>query len=195
MMLGLLQAAPGVRVYASEEADQELAELEEFFYETQNVVYSALYVPEERVIRVICDESDMAGFECYVRHNDDLQFTFEGYSECSGQTVYQLDGSGTKENIISETDEGTCIVYSDGTVLNMALDADDVRIDINRSYNLVAIKTGVHKHLHSSFYYKAVNLIICSTYRQGSSLNKKNVLSELGHIRAYLMALSNAAPF
>lgn len=81
MLVGLLQAAPGMQVYADEKVDQEFAELEAFFNETQSVVYSALYVPEENVIRVICDEIDMAGFDCYVRHNDNLQFTFWGSSE------------------------------------------------------------------------------------------------------------------
>lgn len=80
MAVGLLQAAPGVAAYANEEADQEFAELEAFFAETQKVVYSALYIPGEKRIRVICDEEDLAGFDCYVRRDDRLEFAFAGHS-------------------------------------------------------------------------------------------------------------------
>ena len=75
------------------------------------------------------------------------------------------------------------------------LDMKDVKIDINDPANLVTIKTGVHQHLHTSLYYTTINLIVCSTYKQGRSDNKFRIEKKLLAVQGFLRTISNASPF
>ncbi len=76
------------------------------------------------------------------------------------------------------------------------LDKPDVDIDVNSYRNLVPIKTGIHKHLHTSMYYAMVNTCIINAYYAGPSSNRFiNVCMVLDEIRVFLYALSNGAPF
>lgn len=88
-------------------------------------------------------------------------------------------------------------------VAKNAWQADDSRTiyhnsgyeNIDDPINLVTIKAGVHQHLHTNFYYGMVELILKSVYVEGSSRNKEQIAKKLNEIRAYLLVISNAAPF
>ncbi len=49
--------------------------------------------------------------------------------------------------------------------------------------------------MHTNFYYGMVELILKSVYVEGSSRNKEKIAKKLNEIRAYLLVISNAAPF
>lgn len=72
-----------------------------------------------------------------------------------------------------------------------------VQIDVNDSVNLVAIKTGLHRRLHTNLYYSFANSVVISTYNKGKNKVEKerNVRRALNGLRAILIAMSEAAPF
>lgn len=72
-----------------------------------------------------------------------------------------------------------------------------VGIKVNAKENLVAIKTGLHRRLHTNLYYGFANSVVISAYDRGNSLKtrKKNVLRALDTLRAFIEALDRAAPF
>ncbi|WP_306569886.1 RHS repeat-associated core domain-containing protein [Faecalispora jeddahensis] len=78
------------------------------------------------------------------------------------------------------------------TVLN------NVGIGYNSSYNLVSIKTGLHRRLHTNEYYGWANSIVISAYNS-ASMNKtkqwSNVLGALNTLRGYLLAMDAVSPF
>lgn len=72
----------------------------------------------------------------------------------------------------------------------------DVNIDVNGYLNLVPIKTGVHKHLHTNIYFAMVNTYVINAYYVGlGSSRLSNVTKALNQIRVFLHAISNGAPF
>ncbi len=76
------------------------------------------------------------------------------------------------------------------------LDRPEVKIDVNSTYNLVPIKTGIHAHLHTSLYYNMVNSYIINAYYVGSTSDKwTNIIRALNEIRVFLQVLSNGSPF
>ena len=68
---------------------------------------------------------------------------------------------------------------------------------INSSVNLVKIKTGLHKRLHSTKYYMAVNAILGTAYSKkfSNSKNQQRVFAALTTIKVWLKIQSNSAPF
>lgn len=74
---------------------------------------------------------------------------------------------------------------------------DDIKINVHNSLNLVAIKTGVHVHLHNSIYYNLVNGYIVNAYYAGKARNNQYyaVVMALNELRIYLLSISAGAPF
>ena len=73
-----------------------------------------------------------------------------------------------------------------------------VGIGINNEKNLLLIKTGLHRRLHTDLYYGWANSVVISAYRNaGSDLTeqKEAVLHALAKIKSVVMALDLAAPY
>lgn len=64
--------------------------------------------------------------------------------------------------------------------------------------NLIAIKTGVHRRLHTNVYYNLVNNIIQKAYNKasGNLLKQKQYVNQaLFVLRSYVKTISDLAPF
>ncbi|KXG08411.1 tRNA(Glu)-specific nuclease WapA [Anoxybacillus sp. P3H1B] len=74
---------------------------------------------------------------------------------------------------------------------------EKVGIGVNDKENLVRIKTGLHRRLHTTKYYQAVNTIIGSVYntKYGRKVNRKRVVAALEAIRTWLEVQSFLSPF
>ena len=72
-----------------------------------------------------------------------------------------------------------------------------VGITVNDQVNLVAIKTGLHRRLHTILYYTMVNKIMEKAFdiKLSYAVNRKTVTTALGRIRGFLLAMSGASPF
>ena len=72
-----------------------------------------------------------------------------------------------------------------------------LRHSINDKANLISIKTGLHRRLHTSNYYNIVNYYVKSAYNKGFSKSEKNqyVLLTLAAIAMVLRNMEKAAPF
>ena len=73
-----------------------------------------------------------------------------------------------------------------------------VGIGYNSSVNLVSLKTGLHRRLHTNMYYGWANSVVISAYRSaGSNIfrQKERVLQALRTIRTYLLVLDALAPY
>jgi hypothetical protein len=73
-----------------------------------------------------------------------------------------------------------------------------VGIGINSSLNLVSLKTGLHRRLHTNAYYGWANSVIISAYNSANGNRSKqyaNVVSALGVIRSFLLSMDAVAPF
>ncbi|WP_029504306.1 AHH domain-containing protein [Lachnoclostridium phytofermentans] len=77
------------------------------------------------------------------------------------------------------------------------LEKGDVNISVNADTNLVPLKTGVHKHLHTTIYYEMVNYYIINSYMAVTANESARVAinRSLTEIKAILLAISNASPF
>lgn len=72
-----------------------------------------------------------------------------------------------------------------------------VNISVNSSENLVSIKTGLHRRLHTNLYYSSVNSIMSKAYNKKYSYNtnKNRVKAALRTIKTWLKLKSAASPF
>ena len=72
-----------------------------------------------------------------------------------------------------------------------------VGISVNSNLNLVDIRTGLHRRLHTNYYYTLVNNILDKACRAGNNSRKKekNVRKSLNNIKNALKGLSYASPF
>lgn len=72
-----------------------------------------------------------------------------------------------------------------------------VDIEVNDKRNLVWIKTGLHRRLHTNLYYGFANSVVISAYNRGYNYKtrKDKVLTALKTLRAFIEALDRAAPF
>ena len=73
----------------------------------------------------------------------------------------------------------------------------DVGISVNSLFNLVPLKTGLHRRLHTDIYYGYVNAVISAAYHRGGdrTQQKQNVINALFDIRTKLKALDSISPF
>ena len=75
---------------------------------------------------------------------------------------------------------------------------DSVGVKVNSIENLVHIKTGLHRKLHTNIYYGFVNSVIISAYGDGSGTiedRKMRVLNALKSLKTFISALSAASPY
>lgn len=72
-----------------------------------------------------------------------------------------------------------------------------VGIGVNDTRNLVWIKTGLHRRLHTNLYYGFANSVVISAYNRGTNFTtrKNNVIRALNTLRAFVLALDKSAPF
>lgn len=72
-----------------------------------------------------------------------------------------------------------------------------VNISVNDEINLIFLKTGLHRRLHTNQYYSFVNGSIKSSYDRGKNYTqrKKNVENELKKIGTWLKSINLVAPF
>ena len=71
-------------------------------------------------------------------------------------------------------------------------------IDCNSQLNLVALKTGLHRRLHTNLYYGWVNSVIISAYYSAGdsrTMQTSNVITALTLIRAFLLSMDALAPY
>ena len=75
---------------------------------------------------------------------------------------------------------------------------ESVGVKVNSIENLVYIKTGLHRKLHTNMYYGFVNSVIISAYGDGSGTKEEQrarILNALNHLKAFISALSTASPY
>ena len=74
---------------------------------------------------------------------------------------------------------------------------NSVGISVNSPQNLISIKTGLHRRLHTNTYYGWANSVIISAYNKGRNRNEKrrNVEAALASIRTMIMAMDKVAPY
>jgi RHS repeat-associated protein len=72
-----------------------------------------------------------------------------------------------------------------------------VGIGVNHKRNLVSIKTGLHRRLHTNKYYETINDIMNSAYskKYSYSTNQLRVFTALDLIKAWLLSKSFLSPF
>ncbi len=73
-----------------------------------------------------------------------------------------------------------------------------VGIGYNSSYNLVSIKTGLHRRLHTNEYYGWANSVVISAYNSAKGNKAKqrsNVIGALNTIRAYVLLMDASSPY
>nr|WP_159434042.1 hypothetical protein [Clostridium grantii] len=63
--------------------------------------------------------------------------------------------------------------------------------------NLVAIKTSLHRRLHTSDYYGYANSMVISAFNRGKTVveRRTNVYAALALLRAFVKTLDAAAPW
>lgn len=68
---------------------------------------------------------------------------------------------------------------------------------MNSSQNLVSLKTGLHRRLHTNTYYGFANSVIISAYDKGRNdyERKRNVNLALGTLRTMLLSMDAFAPY
>ena len=71
----------------------------------------------------------------------------------------------------------------------------NVGICVQDSRNLVSLKTGLHRRLHTKSYYNLVNTSVYSAYNRKRGNKKSNVYSSLDLLKRALKIMSAAAPF
>ena len=75
---------------------------------------------------------------------------------------------------------------------------DDVGIEYNSPDNLVSLKTGLHRRLHTNLYYSWANSIVISAYHSANgdkTLQRAYVLTALNTIRMSLLLMDQVAPY
>lgn len=72
-----------------------------------------------------------------------------------------------------------------------------VGLKVDSKENLIWIKTGLHRRLHTKLYYGFANSVVISAYNRGYNYKKRreNVLTALRTLKAFISALDRAAPF
>ena len=96
------------------------------------------------------------------------------------------------------TTEDHHIVAKRATDANIAREVlRTLEINIDGSANMVRIKTGLHRRLHTKKYYSLVNAIVVPAYNRGYDYKSRtrNVYRALNTLRAFLKAVSSAAPY
>ena len=63
--------------------------------------------------------------------------------------------------------------------------------------NLIRIKTGLHRRLHTNKYYAFVNELVVDAYNKGKTYNqrKKNVEKVLKNLKSMISSMNKSAPF
>lgn len=75
---------------------------------------------------------------------------------------------------------------------------NNVGIGYNSPYNLVSLKTGLHRRLHTNQYYGWANSVIISAYNSANgnrARQSSNVIGALNTIRGYLLAMDATSPY
>lgn len=75
---------------------------------------------------------------------------------------------------------------------------DKVGIGYNSSYNLIYIKTGLHRRLHTNLYYGWANSVVISAYNAANgnkAQQRKNVEGALRTIEGYIRGMEVWSPF
>ena len=75
---------------------------------------------------------------------------------------------------------------------------DAVGIGYNSPYNLVLLKTGLHRRLHTNTYYGFANSVVISAYEAANgdpNLQLANVIIALDTLRRYLEAINAVSPY
>ncbi|MBQ7344495.1 MAG: AHH domain-containing protein [Oscillospiraceae bacterium] len=85
---------------------------------------------------------------------------------------------------------------SNASYAKKILNAVGIRID--PPLNLVSLKTGLHRRVHTNMYYGWANSVVISAYHSANG-NKKaqylNVVGALSVIRTFLLAMNEVSPF
>ena len=69
-------------------------------------------------------------------------------------------------------------------------------ISVNQQENLVLIKTGLHRRLHTNLYYEMINVTLVSAYSMDNgNTARQNVLSAMNGVRTFITLLNTFAPF
>ena len=71
-------------------------------------------------------------------------------------------------------------------------------IRVNSKDNLIPLKTGLHRRLHTNVYYTLVDTVITNAYEAAHgnpAQQRQNVLSALGRVRQYLQGINELAPY
>ena len=71
-------------------------------------------------------------------------------------------------------------------------------IGINSDKNLITIKTGLHRRLHTDLYYGWANSVVISAYNSANgnrALQRSNVEAALNTIRGFIKTLDTMAPY
>lgn len=74
---------------------------------------------------------------------------------------------------------------------------DKVKIGYNSTYNLIRIKTGLHRRLHTNQYYGFANSVVISAYNKGNnpSQRRQKVIQGLNTLKGMILAMNRVAPF
>ena len=75
---------------------------------------------------------------------------------------------------------------------------NEVGLSYNSSYNLVSLKTGLHRRLHTNLYYGWANSVIIKAYNSADgnrARQRANVIGGLNSIRAFLLSMDAVAPY
>jgi len=72
-----------------------------------------------------------------------------------------------------------------------------VGLNVNNPQNLISIKTGLHRRLHTNKYYETINNIMNYAYNKKYSYktNRKRVIAALDAIKVWLKTKSFFSPF
>lgn len=70
-----------------------------------------------------------------------------------------------------------------------------IGMSVHDSANLVALRTGMHKHLHTPVYYNFVNMYIVNAYNASPGRESSAIRQALNQLRMFLLAISAGCPF
>lgn len=70
-----------------------------------------------------------------------------------------------------------------------------IGMSVHDSANLVSLRTGMHKHLHTPIYYNFVNMYIVNAYNAAPGRESSAIYQALSQLRMYLLAISAGCPF
>lgn len=71
-----------------------------------------------------------------------------------------------------------------------------IKISVDNNENIVNIKTGLHRRLHTNLYYGFVNIMVAQAYNNGKISQRKNrVIQALRTIKGMIQTMDNTAPF